>query len=796
MRRRFVPFGPVLSDLGWSQLTDALVGRACTERGKERGGQLRFFDDADDVNESLARIEEARALIRRDESLPIGETDDVGDALRRASKGGSLDPLTIIACGRAIRVAARLRKFLSNRRDPCPLLGRIGSGLPDLSGLATRIDDAFEPSGALKDTASEALASYRARARQLHHQIKERVENLLHDSDMALWVQDSFFSVRGDRYVLPIQAAFRSKVPGIVHNASQSGQTLFIEPQQIVDVGNELSIAESLALEEERQVIAELSSYLGDHASDLEDAIERLAMLDLCHASARLANDLKAEPFTIGADGGGLRLVHARHPLLVLQGKKVIANDIELDGDESALVVSGPNAGGKTVTITTVGLCVLMARAGLPIPAREGSRVPLFSGVCSAMGDAQDLSRDLSTFSAHLRSLCEIIEVAGPNWLVLVDEIAADTDPKEGAAIAIAVLEHLADRGASVLVTTHLDEVKALGVVDLRFANAKVGFDASTLSPTYCLELGAAGVSNAIEIARQVGLPATIVERARQQLTSTGALSLALEQLDAERQRVSTELQALASDRQELDEERRALAQERAATQSARRDAERIVREEMALEIDSSRAELKAMIAELQRKPNMVRAQQVQQDLERRAHAEGQNRARLDAGVSSRAAPQIPEVGGRVKVLSLGSEGEVLAVDEEGATVAMGSLRSRVLFTDLVVTAKPSSKGKSARANQSRPQPSEVAAGTIDHGEASCDVRGMRADDALRQIELFLDRCSYGGPPQVLIIHGHGTGALKKAIREGLEQLPYVGHYRPGDNHEGGDGVTVVDLRS
>jgi DNA mismatch repair protein MutS2 len=787
----FLPFAGVLEDLGWPHIIAALADATTTERGRERALRLPFLDSPAEVEDSLARVEEARTLMREDDSLPLGAVADVGAALERAAKGGTLPPETILLAAELIRAAARMRRFLLARRAGAPRLSHIASGLADLSGLAARIEEAFEPSGELKDTASDALAGYRSRARQLHRELKDRVEDMLHDSEIALFVQDSYYSLRNDRYVLPIQASFRSQVPGIVHNASQSGQTLFIEPQQIVDLGNELSIAESLAAEEERQILAEFSSYVGDRADDLADAMERLAALDVVNGSARLAERMAAEPFAVSA-GTALALHRLRHPLLVLQNKRVVANDVVLDECRRALVVSGPNAGGKTVTITAVGLSALMARAGLPLPAMSGSRVPLFDGVCSAMGDAQDLARDLSTFSAHLTALRDILAVARDGWLVVVDEIAADTDPTEGAALATATLEQLATQGAVVLVTTHLDEVKALGVTDERFENARVGLS-DTLEPTYMLSMGAAGVSNAVEIARRVGLPDSVLARARERLETGGALSEALARLAQEQRAARAERSAAAEARAQVERSQAELVEQKRELEEARRQAATAVREELANEVEAARAEVRTLIAELQRQPKMARAQQVQRELAEQAQAIDKKRARSAAGQDGvpPAAADVP-VGSRVRVVSLDREGEVLAVDEDAATVAVGSLRSRVPFDDLVVAGPPRKRGGKQMAPPRRRR--DAIAAELDHPEAECDVRGMRSDEAFREMEAFLDRCSYAGPNVVVVIHGHGTGALKRAVRDGLEQLPYVASFRPGKMHEGGDGVTVVEL--
>ncbi len=766
-----------LLSLGWPELCRALAERAQTARGRGRAMALPFLDTAAEVTESLARVEEARLLLREEISLPAQDVSEVGPVLMRAAKGSTLAPLEILACGTLIRAAAASRRLLSSRAA-VPALSDLAAKLPDLSGLAGRIEAALEPNGEVKDTASDTLLELRTRLRSLHQAVKDRVEAMLHDPDFSAYLQDTFYSVRNDRYVLPIKASYKRAVPGIVHNASQSGQTLFVEPQALIEYGNELAIAASLALEEERQILSELSGYLGDRASDLEGALGVLAVLDLAWAGARLAVVLGAEPPVLGEVSDGFVLEALRHPLLLLQGKRVVPSDVRLSGEALALVVSGPNAGGKTVTLTAVALCALLLRAGLPTPASK-ARLPLWEGVAAAIGDAQDLRRDLSTFSAHLTALKDIVATARPGLLAVIDEIAADTDPKEGAALAVATLEALATARAHVLVSTHLDEVKALGLSDARFLNARMGFAADTLKPTYVLELGAPGVSNALAMASQVGLPASLVARAQELLTTGGALSLAIERLHAAERQVQKERGELEKAQAALAGEREQAGRMREEADAARREAEMRVREELKDELMAARAEVKRVIASLQASPSLRAAQAAQKQLDKTVQAQVP------------AAPAAAKVGGklktgsRVQVASLGQVGEVIEVLADEALVQLGSARIRVNVHDLAPAAPQTSARKAKRA---------VSTSTTPDLPWRIDVRGQRGDEALREVERFLDQSTLGGTSQVVIVHGHGTGALKRLVREALARLPYVETFRPGGPHEGGDGVTVVDL--
>lgn len=784
-----------LRNLGWQEIASALARRTDTERGRELALAIDFLDARDAIEARLDEIEEARILTRKALSIPLGGAEDVRRIVRRASKGAILEPFELQACARLLRAASRVRSFFATHESEVPRLAGMAEELVDARHLAERIETSFEPSGRLRDDASGTLASLRDRARSLHHRIKSQLDELLRDETFAENLREPYVSVRNDRYVVPVNASFRALVPGIVHNASNSGQTLFVEPQPIVGLGNELSIAESMVAEEERRILSELSGDVGDRAAEIEDAVERLARLDRIQAAARLADDLDATRPALVEGRASFSLRQARHPILLLQGKEVVPNDIRLEPDQRALVLSGPNAGGKTVTLTTVGLCALLARAGLPIPAQAESRVPLYRGIASAIGDDQDLEKDLSTFSAHLTSLRSILETAREGSLVLIDEIAADTDPREGAAIARAVLEALTERNVQVVVTTHLEEIKALGMVDPRFANARVGLDPETLAPTFRLEMGAAGVSSALEIARRIGLPERVLDAARRHLHGGSALAAALEQLEAQRRELSRELQAARLRQSELEKARAEVEALRKDLELARGRVEAKVREELADELEAVRREVGAWVARLSQRPSVREAVEVQKKVKERIEKQELERrkleARMEAAMEAEPPPSTLAVGTRVKVASLGAEGEVLELLGDEALVRVGLLKTRVPVTELVALS-----GKARRREKSRLGVERVAAGTISEARRKLDVRGLRADDALRELELFLDRSYSEGLEAVQVIHGLGTGALRQAIRAALEASPYAAGFSSAPQEEGGDGVTIVELRT
>jgi len=790
-----------LEELGWQEVLRGLAGRSRTPEGRKAALALPFLASPGEARESLLAVAEARALSEQRIALPLGEVGDVEAHLERSGKGGGLAPLALRECAALVRAAARTRAALEPRAAEAPRLWALAGALSADTSLADRIESAIEPSGAVSDRASPALAALRDRVRGLHRALKTQVESLLGDEEMGRHLRDRYYTIRNERYVLPVLASARSAVPGIVHNASQSGQTLFVEPAQMVGLGNELSIAAAMAAEEEERVLRELSEAVARRSEGLARDLAVLGALDLLEAKARLASDLDAHAPEVGEPSAGFELLSLRHPILVLQGKKVVASHVRLEPPRRALVVSGPNGGGKTVAITAVGLSALMLRAGLPAAAAAGSRLPFFAEVRAAVDERGDLARDLSTFTAHLTAVREMAAGAGPGSLVLVDEIAADTDPREGAALAAAILEDLLARGATVLVTTHLDELKALALTDARFANARVGFDAERLVPTYQLHLGAPGSSSALDVARRVGISEGVVERARASLSGRGgALGQALRALEEERARLEAERRGLEAEREAARGREEAARSREEAARRAEKEASARVAEDLAAEVEAARREVADLLAGLQAAPTVRKATEAAAQLDAWAGtvAQAAKVAGARARVGSEALPGAAvEKGVRVRVASLEQEGEVLEVSGEEALVRVGALKVRRPLGDLLplrgrAPPAPSlAKGRGERLEAAK----GARAAPVQAPERRLDVRGLRVEELLREVERFLDRLYAEGEPDCVILHGHGTGALKQALREHLASSPYVAAFRPGDRHEGGDAVTVVALR-
>jgi DNA mismatch repair protein MutS2 len=798
-----VHFSPrTLEDIAFPEVLAALGHRCRTAAGRNRALARSFLDDASAVREALARVDEARALLQEKVSLPLGGVADIRGAVERAEKGGLLEPRELTGCAQTLFAFSRTRQALAEKSGLVPRLAFVGQRLPDLERLAVRIDHCFEADGEISERASPALKEARDRIRGLHRAIKSRLDTLLHDEKFLLNLRESYYTLRNNRYVVPVLAQARAEVPGIVHNASQSGQTLFVEPESLVGVGNDLAIAQSVALEEERRVLQELSDAVGRESARILEGVDAAAELDEAEAAAQLGADLGASTPVVEDADGPLVLLQLRHPLLVLRGREVVANDVRLDGAVRALVISGPNAGGKTVTLTAVGLCGVLLRAGLQIPAVDGSRVPLFTSVHSAVGDAQDLAQDLSTFSAHVQELRRILEAAGPGGLALIDEIAADTDPREGAALAIAVLEELIGRGVRVLVTTHLEELKALTHVDPRFLNARVGLDSRRMAPNFKLQLGAAGTSSALDLASRMGLAPHVVDRARELARSAGGpLTQALAAAEEERRALAEELERARVATAAAEASARALAGERAAFAEQRRAEESAHAERLRIESERALAEVSSRLAELRQQASVERAEAARAMLAAQAEA-ARARAEALSRESARTAlapvPDTLRVGDVVHHLGLRRDVTVLELAGNEVLVSAGALKMRVPRAELAGARdeKPPSRFPSTdRGRTSLARAGEAAPRALEAPALRVDVRGLRADEAVREVEAFLDQAFRNGDPGVLVLHGHGTGALKQAVREYLQDSPYVRMYRPGESHEGGDGVTVVGLR-
>jgi DNA mismatch repair protein MutS2 len=796
------------ADLGWDDLRAELAARAHTDRGTALARALEPSLDLGWIRTRMAEIGEARGLHDTTEAMPFGAITDVEAALARAEKGGHLDGPSLRAIAEVLRASAFMRRHLTQRGQRVPRLAGRAMVLAPLDDVRGPIEDAFDDGGVLRDTASPALGGLRKRAAVLHEELGRKSRALLDDPQVAPHLQDHFYTQREDRYVLPIRADARTRVRGIVHGISASGQTVFVEPEGIVDLNNRLKLAELEVADEERRILGELTLLVTDALVPIRVNLEVLAELDLIDAGARLALACAARDVALydgEAQGARVDLRNARHPLMVLAGKRCVPNDIVLERG-GTLVISGPNAGGKTVALKTLGLLSLMARAGLHVPAQEGSSLPLFETVLTDVGDDQSIERNLSTFSAHVLNLNAFLKAAGPGTLLLLDEVAVGTDPEQGAALAQAVLERLAERGATVIVTTHYDRLKALGARDPRFTNASVGFDLTELAPTYKLHIGVPGASGAIVVAKRLGLPEEVASRADELLgRRQQGIEELLHQVDAERRRLMDQVTAAEAEREQAAAERRRAEQLTEEAAARLKEARRAAHDEALDALKGARLEFERVRGELKRAQAETRQEtlaQAERDLDRAA-AELRRHATPSPLAGGR--PPTPEelmIGAEVLVPNMGGRGVIAALPTVGkAVVQMGVLKVTVPVDELRMPPHargedkgrgPGGGGGAARAG------ARVAAGaapaTVRTTGNTLDLRGERVDAALALAEKFVDDGLRGGVDAVFLVHGHGTGALRGALRDHFTHFPGVRTLRSGSPEEGGDGVTVLLL--
>jgi DNA mismatch repair protein MutS2 len=754
------------------------------------------------VRRGLDETDQARALLQERPGVGIGGAHDIDPWIGRAARGGRLDPAQFLEIADTLDAAARLATSLAEERRP--LLRDVGRRLHPLPALRSTLLRSFDPAGELLDTASPRLGGLRAAVRMTYDRLRRRLDTLV-GSELGGALQEPIVTLRNGRYVVPVRADARSRVKGIVHDASGSGQTLFVEPLVIVELGNAWREAQAAVEEEEGRILDELSALVGANAVLLRETLEALAQFDFWAAKAQLAAEMDGiRPDE--ADRVEVILLSARHPGLT---GRVVPVDIRLGDGYTALVITGPNTGGKTVALRTLGLLALMNQAGLHVPAETGSRLPVFRDVFADIGDEQSIAQSLSTFSGHLRSITRIVEHAGHGTMILLDELGAGTDPTEGSALAQALLDYFIRSGALVAATTHYAEIKVYAHETPAARNASVEFDLQTLSPTYRLTIGLPGGSQAFAIAEHLGLPDHIVADARSRLSEN---QRAFEATLASIRRQEGEV-AGAVDRARAAEARAAEAlrsadEERRRARRERDEAVRAARDEAQRLVDGLRDEVAGVRRRLERETVTAPAidaalARAQETLDRLPEAPAERERREPV------VPRSWHLGERARSRSGGWEGRIAAIEKGGtrATLEAGGMRVSVAVDDLEVAVGGGGLGSTVPGSTTSGSASSRAGSTAGGGgisglrlerartvASSLDLRGARVDEALEALGRYLDDASLAGLEQVTVIHGLGTGALRDAVRAQAGSHPLVRNLRAGERGEGGDGATIIRL--
>jgi DNA mismatch repair protein MutS2 len=793
-----VPFqasARTLESLEWEELVSRLRAHLRTPAGATRCAQAAALFEAsrEDARARLSETTEARRLIDSGHPAPLGGGHDIGPSLSRLSRGGTLTAHELIEIGETLHLLRDVRSFARARAEVAQRLAAIGGEIADHRELEEEIAITLDAEGEVRDAASPALGAARRLSRELKVELEQRYTAFLRDPDVTAFLSDTYFTVRGDRFVLPVRADARGRVPGIVHDASASGTTLFVEPDSVVPMNNRLRQTELEIRRETERILRELCGRAAREVPAIEGSLDALGRFDLAFARGGLSREQDAVEPEVGPPGE-YRLPQLRHPLL--PPERVVPNDLRLGDATSVLVLSGPNAGGKTVAMKSLGVAALCARAGLHVAAGRGARLDLPDEVLADVGDEQSLRDSLSTFSAHLVTLARAVEHAGPGTLVLLDEVGVGTDPSEGAALAQAVLEALADAGSRVVVTTHFNLLKEMAAVDPRFANASMEFDADTLAPTYRLRPDVPGASSAVALASRVGLRADVLARTRELLSREDRrLDRMLSELSSTRAALERERAEALRLRGEAASEREAYRQ-KIEQLNARRDALLVsMRADLDRAFRDAHAEVAAVIRGLQRGGTARDAAHARERL--LALAE-----RARAGAAERApelGPSPPAHGldpsrlqpGTPVCVPSGDRGVVESTPDSKGRVEVGVRGVRVVLPVEQLRPAPPQAARARRPRSEAVPPPAEAGG----GSRRCDVRGLRVDDALGAVDDALDRATCAGEERVVVVHGLGTGALRDAVRRALALSPYVERAAPAAPEDGGDGVTIVSLR-
>ena len=783
-----------LEKLEFPKVLDLLAGYAAFSASKEEAWRLEPALESGEVRRRQCETTEARRLLIAKPGLSVGGAHDVRPQAGAAAHGAALEPQDLLDIKSTLISARTLERFFEKADSAYPTLGDLARGLQPMPGLIDLISRVVSDRGEVLDTASETLAAIRRDLRKAHDRLMTKLQRMLSDPKLSPMLQEPIVTQRDGRFVLPLRAEFKGRIRSVIHDQSASGATLFIEPVTIVDLNNEVRELELTERDEVRRILAEVSARIGAESLAISQTVEALAAIDLAIAKARYAESMKAwEPILLdwqeaGEGGGRIRLMAARHPLL--DPETVVPVDVILDAETTALVITGPNTGGKTVALKTAGLLSLMAQAGLHLPAASGSEIALFEGVYADIGDEQSIEQSLSTFSAHIANIIHILERAGPRSLVILDELGAGTDPQEGSALARAILDELIERNATTLVATHYPELKTFAHTTDGVRNASVEFDLRTLRPTYHLVIGLPGRSNALAIAERLGLQPAVIARARQMLNpedvrAEGLLDEIHRQRDAarlSRREAEAAQSAVEALKAELQTRLEAIEEERS----------RVMQQANA----EAQSELEALHEEIEQLRRDLKG--ARQPLEVLQQLEGSYQELVDEALvpvtaaplqSQMDRPLRPRPGDRVRLRSLQSEGIVQEVQAEQVEVLVGRLRVRARLDELELPqqAVPAAAPRrvSAQASSLPPAP-----------PLEIDLRGLAADEALEELERRLDAAYLAGLPFLRIIHGKGTGKLRQAVRQALQGNPYVTSALPGNDAEGGEGVTVVKLAS
>lgn len=781
-----------IETLEFHKIRQQLTTFASSSLGRELAEKLTPSTDFTEIVRLQEETDEAAKVLRLKGHVPLGGVFNILPHVKRAEIGSMLHPDEFVEIASTIRASRILKTFLGELVEEedvsLPILQEYGENLNPPTELYRIITSAISENGDVLDSASEKLRSLRTQIRSLEGRVREKLENIIRSSSAQKMLSDAIITIRNDRFVIPVKQEYRSHFGGMVHDQSSSGQTLFIEPQSIVQLNNELHQTKMKEQAEIQRILTELSTKTATYSEELKQLVSILRELDFMFTKAKFGASMKATKPMMNNDGV-IRLFRARHPFIPID--EVVANDIELGKDFTTIVITGPNTGGKTVTLKTVGLITLMAQAGLQIPAQDGSEVAVFESVFADIGDEQSIEQSLSTFSSHMVNIVEILRHVDSKSLVLFDELGAGTDPQEGAALAMSILDEVHRRGARVIATTHYPELKAYSYNRDGVTNASVEFDIESLSPTYRLLIGVPGRSNAFEISKRLGLPNDIIENAKTHIH--------VESNKVDNMIASLERSTRLAEKEE--EEAKDLLK---AAEKLHKDLQKAMiefynkKDEL---YEQARQEAKSIVRNAEREAEEIirtlRQMQLEKGAEIKEHELIEARKRLEGVVPEAKQDRHPPIkkkvkqdfkpGDEVKVLSFDQKGHLIErVSENEWQVQIGIIKMKVEEDDLELIKSKPKKEKQHIAS---------IKGKEYHVGLELDLRGERYEDALVRLEKYIDDALLAGYPRVSIIHGKGTGALRTGVQNYLKNHRQVKSFHFGNANEGGTGVTIVEFK-
>ncbi|KOP66871.1 recombination and DNA strand exchange inhibitor protein [Bacillus sp. FJAT-18019] len=785
----------ILHTLEYRKILNALTQYTQTSMGSQRAEELLPEAELEAVKDLLAATDQAYTVDRLKGSPSFRGITDINDALKRARIGGTLNPHELLAASNTIHGSRRIKRFIAAIHDDekIDILYNLSDLISEQKPLEDAIRLCIDDTAEVLDSASAELSQIRRELRGGEVRIREKLESMIRSQSVAKMLQDQLITIRGDRFVIPVKAEYRAHFGGIVHDQSGSGATLFIEPESIVAMNNKLR---ETRMREEREIeviLQKLTAQVGEQAELLSIDVDLIGQLDFIFARARLAHVMKASLPRMN-DRGYIKLRKGRHPLI--PADQVVPLDVELGNSYTSIIVTGPNTGGKTVTLKTIGLLNLMAMSGLFIPAEEGSQMCVFDAIYADIGDEQSIEQSLSTFSSHMTNIIRILSHMTPKSLVLLDEVGAGTDPAEGSALAISILEHIHQMGCRMVATTHYSELKAYAYERKGVINASMEFDINTLSPTYRLLVGVPGRSNAFAIAERLGLPGSILEFARGEVKEEDQrVEHMIASLEENRHTAEVEREKAQQVRQEMEALRARHQQELQKLEEQKDKLADKARAEARQIIDKARSEAEEIISDLrklaQEEGASVKEHKLIASRKRLDDAEPKQ-GKKSAGQQAAKQQRQIEPGDEVRVYSLNQKGHVVEMaGSKEALVQLGIMKMKVSLDDLELLSNPA-----AGAKQAPKQHATVLKRTRDTNiRNELDLRGANLEEALIEVDSFIDEAFLGNLGQIYIIHGKGTGILRTGIQEYLRKHKHVKSYRLGNYGEGGNGVTIAELK-